>query len=71
MLLGLPYDQKIDMWSLGCVVAEMHIGEPLFGGANQVDQMCRIVDILGLPPIEMIKASPEKNRSLVSESCAE
>lgn len=67
VLLGLSYSQKIDIWSLGCVVAEMHIGEPLFGGANQVDQMCRIVDILGLPPLDMIKKSPEKNRSLFFE----
>jgi serine/threonine protein kinase len=65
-LLGLPYSQKIDMWSLGCVAVEMHTGEPLFGGANQVDQICRIVDILGMPPLEMIKASPEKVRSQVS-----
>jgi dual specificity tyrosine-phosphorylation-regulated kinase 1 len=66
VLLGLPYTHKIDMWSLGCVAAEMHIGEPLFGGANQVDQMCRIVDILGLPPLKMIKSSPDKTRNLVN-----
>lgn len=66
VLLGLPYTQKIDMWSLGCVVVELHTGEPLFGGANQVDQVCRIVDVLGMPPLEMIKASPDKTRTLVS-----
>lgn len=44
----------------------MHTGEPLFAGANQNDQLCRIVDVLGMPPIEMIRASPEKTRCLVS-----
>jgi dual specificity tyrosine-phosphorylation-regulated kinase 1 len=67
VLLGLPYSQKIDMWSLGCVVVELHTGEPLFGGANQVDQICRIVDVLGMPPLEMIQASPDKVRTLFFE----
>lgn len=68
VLLGLPYTQKIDMWSLGCVCMEMHTGEPLFGGANQADQICRIVDVLGMFPVSMIKASPEKVRSQVSDT---
>ena len=63
ILLGLPYDQKIDVWSLGCVLVEMHTGQPLFGGIDQADQMCRIVDVLGMPPLEMLDASPHKNRS--------
>jgi len=36
VLLGLQYDMSIDMWSLGCVLVEMHVGEPLFSGANEV-----------------------------------
>jgi len=65
VLFGIPYTQKIDMWSLGCVAVEMHTGEPLFGGANQVDQICRIIDVLGMPPLEMIRACTEKTRCQV------
>ena len=65
VLLGLPYNHKIDVWSLGCVLVEMHTGEPLFGGIDQEDQMCRIVDVLGMPPVAMIEASPESIRSKV------
>lgn len=68
VLFGLPYTQKIDMWSLGCVVVELHTGEPLFGGANQTDQVCRIIDVIGMPPIEMIRESPDKTRTLVSSN---
>lgn len=62
MLLGLPYDQKIDIWSLGCLLVEMHIGEPLFGGSDQMDQICRIVDILGMPPAELLEQAPVSNK---------
>lgn len=50
VLLGIPYDLAIDMWSLGCILVEMHTGEPLFSGANEFDQMNKIVEVLGLPP---------------------
>ena len=36
VLLGIPYDLAIDMWSLGCILVEMHTGESLFSGANEV-----------------------------------
>uniref|UniRef100_A0A1B6C8U4 dual-specificity kinase n=1 Tax=Clastoptera arizonana TaxID=38151 RepID=A0A1B6C8U4_9HEMI len=50
VLLGMPYDLAIDMWSLGCILVEMHTGEPLFSGANEVDQMNKIIEVLGTPP---------------------
>ena len=66
MLLGLPYSQKIDMWSLGCVLVEMHTGEPLFGGVNQLDQLNRIISVMGMVPEEMVEKSPPDTRKIVS-----
>lgn len=39
VLLGIAYDMAIDMWSLGCILVEMHTGEPLFSGANEVSDI--------------------------------
>jgi hypothetical protein len=40
----------------------MHTGEPIFGGTDPLDQMCTIVDVLGMPPFEMLKRSPDRVR---------
>jgi len=44
-MLGLPYSVAIDMWSLGCILVEMHTGDPLFSGTDQFDQMQKIVQV--------------------------
>uniref|UniRef100_A0A4W3JIW7 Protein kinase domain-containing protein n=1 Tax=Callorhinchus milii TaxID=7868 RepID=A0A4W3JIW7_CALMI len=44
ILLGLPFCEKVDMWSLGCVMAELHLGCPLYPGNNEYDQVRYIVE---------------------------
>jgi len=44
------------------VLVEMHTGEPLFGGTDPLQQICKIVDVLGMPPFEMLNKSPERVR---------
>ncbi|OQV14172.1 Dual specificity tyrosine-phosphorylation-regulated kinase 2 [Hypsibius exemplaris] len=53
VLLGLPYGLPIDMWSLGCILAELATGVPLFLTANEAELMARMMEILGLLPAEM------------------
>lgn len=40
VLLEVDYDCSVDMWSLGCILSEMHTGEPLFTGRNETEQVC-------------------------------
>ncbi|PKI83452.1 dual-specificity kinase [Malassezia vespertilionis] len=55
VLLGLSYNSSIDMWSLGCIAAELFLGLPLFPGTSEYNQISRIVDMLGLPPDFMLE----------------
>lgn len=47
--MGLPYDSAIDMWSLGCIAAELFLGIPIFPGNSEYDQLSKIFEILGYP----------------------
>jgi serine/threonine protein kinase len=46
----MEYDMKIDMWSLGCILAELYVGAPLFPGESELEQMRYMVSTLGVPP---------------------
>ncbi|CAG9324555.1 DYRK1A_2 [Blepharisma stoltei] len=54
VILGQTYGASIDVWSVGCILAELHIGRPLFCGRTEIDQMAKITEILGMPPYSMI-----------------
>jgi serine/threonine protein kinase len=47
VLLGIPYNASIDMWSLGCIAVELFLGLPLFPGTSEYNQITRIVEMLG------------------------
>lgn len=50
------YTTKIDVWSAGCVMAELILGQPLFPGESGIDQLVEIIKILGTPSKEQIKS---------------
>lgn len=61
------YTPGIDIWSIGCIFAEMLSGKPLFPGKNVVHQLDLMTDLLGTPPAETIsRIRNEKARRYLS-----
>ncbi|ETO07515.1 mitogen-activated protein kinase 6 [Reticulomyxa filosa] len=55
------YDEKVDLWSAGCIMAELYYRKPLFRGTNHIDQINLIFSYRGVPDdIEWIKTSDAK-----------
>ncbi|KAI9482659.1 MAG: kinase-like domain-containing protein [Benjaminiella poitrasii] len=54
VILGMRYTSAIDMWSFGCIVAELFLGLPLFPGSSEYNQLFRIVEMLGTPSRDML-----------------
>ena len=68
LILGcMEYNNKIDMWSMGCVLAELFIRRPLFDGVNTMDQLVKIVKVLGTPTkADMVGMKiGEKNQGMI------
>ncbi|WCJ36226.1 Cyclin-dependent kinase G1 [Euphorbia peplus] len=50
LLMGAKkYSTAVDMWSVGCIMAELLAKEPLFTGKNEIDQLTKVFKILGTP----------------------
>lgn len=56
----MNYHMAIDMWSLGCILAELYTGYPIFPGENEQEQLSCIMEVLGVPDKEFVSRSSRK-----------
>ena len=54
VILGIPYTQAIDIWSIGLVAIELFLGGPLLPGYSEYDQLLKIITIVGKIPDLML-----------------
>jgi serine/threonine protein kinase len=55
------YSSKIDMWSVGCVIAELYSMKPLFRCEDVKDQIHKMISLFGLPSESHLKNINNKN----------
>ncbi|KAM6582456.1 hypothetical protein CsatB_009458 [Cannabis sativa] len=67
VILGLPYNNKIDLWSLGCILAELCSGEVLFPNDGVVMILARMIGMLGPIDLEMLEMGRESNKYFSEE----
>jgi len=69
LLLGeREYGGAVDIWSVGCIYAEMLLGRSLFPGNNQIDQLCQIFSHLGTPTTSFTNPASSQSASTSSPS---
>ncbi|BCR87758.1 MAPK protein hog1 [Aspergillus chevalieri] len=68
MLTWQQYSYAVDMWSVGCIFAEMLRGTPLFPGENHIHQFTIITQVLGNPPQEVVERVYSRNTLKFLES---
>ncbi|XP_038980893.1 MAP kinase-interacting serine/threonine-protein kinase mnk-1-like isoform X2 [Phoenix dactylifera] len=61
-ILGLPFNEKIDVWSLGCILAELYTGDVLFPNVSAVMMLARMIGILGPIDMEMLVMGQETHK---------
>ncbi|GIX61717.1 CMGC/GSK protein kinase [Babesia caballi] len=56
MLGANEYTTAIDVWSIGCVIGELLLGKPMFAGDTSIDQLVKIIQVLGTPTLDQMHA---------------
>merc|ERR1711894_176726 len=66
MLNWMHYNQTVDLWSVGCIMAEMLTGKTLFPGTDHIDQLTRILTLCGTPNEDTLnKITSEEARNYI------
>ncbi|KAM8978781.1 mitogen-activated protein kinase 12 isoform 3-T5 [Sarcophilus harrisii] len=71
ILNWMRYTQTVDIWSVGCIMAEMITGKILFKGSDHLDQLMEIMKVTGTPPPEFVQRLQSQDAKNYMESLPE
>lgn len=61
VILGIPITTAIDVWSFGCILAELFTGTPLFPGEDEKELLMCMMEVLGPPPVDMVQIASKRD----------
>merc|ERR1711970_1584421 len=67
VIVGARYSTAIDMWSFGCILAELLTGYPLLPGEDEGDQLACMIELLGMPPQRLLDQSKRAKNFISSK----
>jgi len=67
VLMGLSYATPVDMWSCGCIFAELFLRKSLFPGQYEMDQLSKVFEVIGTPSEEEWPEKAALSRSNFNE----
>ncbi|KVI09949.1 dual specificity tyrosine-phosphorylation-regulated kinase 4 [Cynara cardunculus var. scolymus] len=67
VIIGLPYNPKVDLWSLGCILAELSSGDVLFPNDDLVFLLARVIGMLGPIDTDMLMRGQETSKYFTDE----
>lgn len=62
------YTKAVDMWAIGCILAELLIGKPIFPGSSTINQLARVVTLTGMPSDEDMESLGSPFTSMMMSS---
>jgi mitogen-activated protein kinase 15 len=69
ILLGShSYTKAVDMWSIGCIIGEMHLGKPMFRGKSTLDQIEKVFTVTGMPTKSDVEAIDSPHASKIIQT---
>lgn len=67
-MIRAPYSTEIDMWSVGCIAAELFLGLPLFPGVCEYDQLAKIISFIGEINYNILRHGKHTSKFFIMEN---
>ena len=66
VIIGLPLNEKVDVWSIGCILIELYLSTPIMPGTCSYDQLYKINSLIGHCPQYLINVCKKRDKYFIN-----